>query len=328
MHIQSSSTQFSTRNISWHQEINITQRNLSPPQNTVINSRPLPSIKQPEAPPTDSDALFQAAVYELKLLLLKSLVENLSGKDIELNNFQSLSSYTESSFQFSIATSGTANDVNDIFFQQTLIQDYQLTQFEISSSLQTESGEQLNISLSVSLESFYFDYQQSISSQPSRQLKDPLVINFDQQAVDLSSTRTTFDIDADGNLDLIPTLASQSAYIALDKNQDGKINDGRELFGAISGNGFKELADYDEDNNGFIDKQDSVFSALLAYKPADNSSQTLSSLGISALSLNHISTPYTLRDNNYDMLGQVRASGFYVKQDGGAGSLQQIDLAV
>ncbi len=39
-----------------------------------------------------------------------------------------------------------------------------------------------------------------------------------------------------------------------------KINDGSELFGTSSGDGFKDLATYDEDENGWIDENDSIFS--------------------------------------------------------------------
>ena len=34
------------------------------------------------------------------------------------------------------------------------------------------------------------------------------------------------------------------------------------LFGTSSGDGFKDLAEYDEDGNGWIDENDSIFNRL------------------------------------------------------------------
>lgn len=45
-------------------------------------------------------------------------------------------------------------------------------------------------------------------------------------------------------------------FLALDKNGDSVINDGKELFGAATGQGFKELAIYDSDKNYWIDEND------------------------------------------------------------------------
>ena len=44
-------------------------------------------------------------------------------------------------------------------------------------------------------------------------------------------------------------MLNGSGYLALDKNGDGTINDGSELFGTRNGDGFADLAQYDEDGN-------------------------------------------------------------------------------
>ena len=95
-----------------------------------------------------------------------------------------------------------------------------------------------------------------------KQKKDPLVINFNGSAAQLTSTKFSFDIDTDGTTENISFAAPGSGFLALDKNHDGKINDGSELFGPASGNGFKELAAYDQDGNQWIDENDAVFSRL------------------------------------------------------------------
>lgn len=56
-----------------------------------------------------------------------------------------------------------------------------------------------------------------------------------------------FDLDADGTADRISMLKSGSGFLALDKNGNGKIDDGSELFGTQSGDGFADLEEYDID---------------------------------------------------------------------------------
>ncbi|MFQ8776527.1 MAG: hypothetical protein ACLR78_02345 [Roseburia sp.] len=77
-------------------------------------------------------------------------------------------------------------------------------------------------------------------------LCDPLVINLDSNIANVSDQKFYFDIDADGSDDSISMLNSGSGYLALDRNGDGIINDGSELFGTQSGNGFADLAAYDK----------------------------------------------------------------------------------
>ena len=65
-----------------------------------------------------------------------------------------------------------------------------------------------------------------------RQLKDPLVINLSDQPMSLSDQTIQFDLDMDGELDNISTLSQGAGFIGLDKNNNGIIDDGSELFGA------------------------------------------------------------------------------------------------
>ncbi|WP_198159248.1 hypothetical protein [Methylomonas lenta] len=141
-----------------------------------------------------------------------------------------------------------------------------------------------------------------------------------------------FDIDANGSLEKIATLKSNSGMLALDKNQDGKINHGSELFGPISGNGFAELANYDEDNNPFIDEADSIYKQLRIWQRHADGSQQLLALGeknIDAIFLGHITSPFQLKaEENNRSLGEVASSGIYLNGNGQVGSVQQINFTV
>ena len=50
--------------------------------------------------------------------------------------------------------------------------------------------------------------------------------------------------------------------------------------------------------------------------------------GAGALYLESVTTPFSLTDSENRLLAQIRASGVYLREDGGVGTLQQVDLAV
>jgi hypothetical protein len=140
-----------------------------------------------------------------------------------------------------------------------------------------------------------------------------------------------FDLDADGTSEQIAFVTGSSAFLAIDLDANGRIGDGRELFGALSGDGFADLGRYDTDGNGFIDSEDPVFEQLLAWNrdaSGGDRLRGLAELGIGALYLGSTATPFELRGPGNEPLGAVRRSGLYLTEDGRAGALQQLDLVV
>lgn len=171
--------------------------------------------------------------------------------------------------------------------------------------------------------------EQTLSGTTS--LRDPLVLNFEGKACELSGKRFAFDIDQDGVRDSVPALAASSAFLVLDRGQDGIIADGGELFGTQSGDGFADLAAFDEDGNGWIDEADPVYDALRLWRPAGDGEATLSDLrsaGVGAINLESARGSYDLKDANNQLQARIRSSGIYLQESGGAGSLQQVDLSV
>jgi hypothetical protein len=207
------------------------------------------------------------------------------------------------------------------------------SRFSAQGVVRTADGKEINFALHLSMERV-FAREESVSlrlGDAARQMKDPLVINFGGTAAQLTSAKFSFDIDSDGSAEPVSFVAPGSAFIALDRNGDGKINDGSELFGAQSGDGFQDLAAFDEDRNGWIDDNDAIFAQLQAWSKDEQGNDTLSSLkdrGVGALFLGRTATPFEIRTGDNDALGAVRSSGVYLNENGSAGTLQQIDLAV
>ena len=161
--------------------------------------------------------------------------------------------------------------------------------------------------------------------------KDPLILNFDGQGVRLLQDRLRFDLNGDGQPESVPLAAPGNGILFADRNGDGVANNGTELFGPSSGNGFGELARQDADGNGWIDQGDPLFGQLrvwFADAAGPGAVYSLADLGIGALSTASAATPFDLRAAGNGLLGQIRGSGVYLREDGQAGFLQQVDLAV
>lgn len=161
-------------------------------------------------------------------------------------------------------------------------------------------------------------------------MTDPLVINLTDSPVSISDQKWKFDIDSDGVEDNISMLEEGSGYLVLDKNQDGKINDGSELFGARTGNGFGELSAYDEDGNGWIDENDSVFRRLSVWIKDSKGTDKMVSLkdaDVGAIYLGSAASEFAVKSSeNNDYYAQVRRSGMYLTENGNARSIQQLDM--
>ncbi len=129
----------------------------------------------------------------------------------------------------------------------------------------------------------------------------------------------------------VPTLGSGSGFLALDLNGDGKINDGGELFGPRSGDGFADLAQYDGDGNQWIDEADPIYERLRLWQPDADGAGTLTTLSqkqVGAIYLGHAETPFAVKDEQNQLQAQITASGIYLSETGVAGSVQQVDVAV
>jgi hypothetical protein len=207
------------------------------------------------------------------------------------------------------------------------------SRFSATGVVKTADGKEINIELDLTMSRRFME-EQSISIRAGdavQKVKDPLVLNFNGNAAELSETKFSFDLDSDGREEQVALLSSNSGFLTLDKNSDGVINDGGELFGAQSGNGFADLAAYDEDSNQWIDENDDIYSRLRIWSPDGSGADQLIALGqkgVGALYLGNIATPFDLKDGDNQLQGQIASSGLYLNEDGSAGTMQQVNLVV
>ncbi len=137
---------------------------------------------------------------------------------------------------------------------------------------------------------------------------DPLILDLDGDGIETAKLTdgAYFDHNCDGFAEQTSWAAPDDGLLVMDRNGNGIIDSGRELFGDStllkSGqralNGFQVLLELDDNRDGTIDNRDSVWQALRVWKDTDGDGyclpdelHTLDRLSIKSLSLN-----YTERD--------------------------------
>ena len=200
--------------------------------------------------------------------------------------------------------------------------------FSAKGVVRTADGKEIKFDLAMSMQRAFTEESQ-FSLKAGDALIDPLVVNYNGTAAQLTEQRYAFDLNADGQDENIAFTKAGSAFLALDKSGDGKINNGRELFGPTTGNGFNELAQYDADHNSWIDENDPVYGDLRLLSLDSAGKPILSTLAeknVGAIYLGNSSTPFTLKTDAQQTQGQVASSGIYLNEQGGVGLVQQVNL--
>lgn len=203
--------------------------------------------------------------------------------------------------------------------------------FSAAGLIKTADGKEIAVSIDMSMSrSFYSESSMSLRMGDAL-LKDPLVVNYAGSSADLTDAKYSFDLNSDGTKEQMSFVSQGSGFLALDKNGNGAIDDGTELFGAQSGNGFKDLASYDKDGNHWIDEKDEVFNQLKVWSKDSAGNDSLMSLkqaGVGAINLDAAATQFSIKDAANNTQGAVRSTSIFLGENGGAGTVQQIDLAL
>ena len=95
---------------------------------------------------------------------------------------------------------------------------------------------------------------------------------------------------------------------------------------------FKDLAEYDEDKNGWIDENDSIFSKLKVWTKDENGNDYLMDLkkaDVGAIYLRNADTQFSLKDDENKLNAEIKKTGIYLRESTGAvGTLNHVDLVI
>ena len=273
---------------------------------------------------------------EPRLFLIKRLIELYTGRKIDLLNPSQLNDNTAAVSGCSANNSDNANAEAEPLDGWCVRYDFQeyyreseQTGVAMQGIVRTSDGKEIAFNLNIQMNRSYME-QTGISLRLGDATRiDPLVVNFNGPAAQLSDWKFDFDINADGLKENIPFVAPGSGILVFDKNGDKQVNDGGELFGPSTGNGFAELAALDEDNNKWIDENDSGYDMLSIWQRDQTGNESLVPLAqtnIGALNVGYIDSPFDLKDQNNNLQGQILRTSVYLSNAGTAGSLQQLDV--
>ena len=157
------------------------------------------------------------------------------------------------------------------------------------------------------------------------------------ETVGLATSNIHFDHDGDGVLTRTGWAGEDDALLVWDRNANGTIDTGAELFGdftqlpngTLAPNGFAALAALDANGDGILDASDPAFAELKLWRDSsqDGVSQggefiTLAQAGIVSLNLAH-----TLKNQNLANGNQLTREGSFTRADGSAGGMGEFRLA-
>ncbi|MFH0785094.1 MAG: hypothetical protein V2B20_24495, partial [Pseudomonadota bacterium] len=164
----------------------------------------------------------------------------------------------------------------------------------------------------------------------------PLILDLDGDGVETRSVADNiqFDLDNNGFRETVGWVGADDGLLALDKNGDGQITGGTELFGnhtilasgGKAANGFSALAEYDDNKDGRIDANDAVFSQLKVWRDldADGVSDAGELIGLAETGVARLNLTITASSGKDAQGNDHRLVGSYVDTGGASHTMTDV----
>jgi hypothetical protein len=177
-----------------------------------------------------------------------------------------------------------------------------------------------------------------IISASTAMFKDPLILDLVGDGIETTNVKdgAYFDHDGNGFAEQTGWASSDDGLLVMDKNGNGVIDDGKELFGdqtilsngQRANDGFQALAELDSNSDGIIDINDTVFPNLRIWQDIDGDGYsaedelfTLDEMGIQSINVAYTNTNISDAQGNK----QVQA-GTFTKTDGSTAAIGGFSL--
>jgi Ca2+-binding RTX toxin-like protein len=162
--------------------------------------------------------------------------------------------------------------------------------------------------------------------------RDPLALDLDGNgSVDTlaKDQGVYFDLDNSGFAEETSWIAPSDGFLVLDRNENGQIDGGAELFGTetmlsngeYAENGYEALAEFDDNDDGEINSADAIFNKLRVWQDENSDGvasegelKTLESLSVASIDVSYEENEFTDSNNV-----QHREESLYTREDGTSG---------
>ena len=184
-------------------------------------------------------------------------------------------------------------------------------------------------------------WREEVNRDGKYHVYDPLVLDLDGDGIETVGTQgyagALFDHDKDGIRTSTGWAAADDGLLVIDRNSDGLINNGGELFGdstvlkdgSNAAHGYAALAEFDTNSDGKVDAQDTDFAKLKVWRDLnqDGVSQDGELFTLAELNIQSLDAAYQDVNTRLGNGNTVAQKGSYTLSDGTTREMGDLLLA-